>query len=105
MDGVGGKAGWGSVQAMALTYMAFFFFFCLRFELRRWVYIIEGFCSLACCILIFFGVPNDPSTGVSGSESPEKTYKKANLIKLLPVRRTEMDDESSKPAAPAVHGK
>ncbi|OOF96823.1 hypothetical protein ASPCADRAFT_145626 [Aspergillus carbonarius ITEM 5010] len=37
MDGIGGKAGW------------------------RWVYIIEGIFSLICAILIWFGLPNDPS--------------------------------------------
>ncbi|RAK95294.1 permease of the major facilitator superfamily [Aspergillus ibericus CBS 121593] len=37
MDGIGGKAGW------------------------RWVYIIEGLFSLICAILIWFGLPNDPS--------------------------------------------
>ncbi|KAF7155929.1 hypothetical protein CNMCM6106_007841 [Aspergillus hiratsukae] len=37
MDGIGGKAGW------------------------RWVYIIEGLFSLICAVLIWFGLPNDPS--------------------------------------------
>ncbi|PYH87550.1 MFS general substrate transporter [Aspergillus ellipticus CBS 707.79] len=37
MDGIGGKAGW------------------------RWVYIVEGLFSLVCGILIWFGLPNDPS--------------------------------------------
>ncbi|RAK91799.1 MFS transporter [Aspergillus costaricaensis CBS 115574] len=37
MDGIGGKAGW------------------------RWVYIIEGIFSLICAVLIWFGLPNDPS--------------------------------------------
>ncbi|KAF9889304.1 hypothetical protein FE257_007413 [Aspergillus nanangensis] len=37
MDGIGGKAGW------------------------RWVYIIEGLLSIVCALLIWFGLPNDPS--------------------------------------------
>ncbi|RAK77044.1 allantoate permease family MFS transporter [Aspergillus fijiensis CBS 313.89] len=38
MDGVAGKAGW------------------------RWVYIIEGLFSIICALLIWFGLPNDPTT-------------------------------------------